>query len=112
MIQASLRITASPERRDEIVQTFRALLEPTEVKRGCLGCRFYQDVADENALTYVEEWQTQDDLELHLRSDQYRKLLVLIDLSTTPPELRFHTISQTSGIEYLATVRTLEDQLR
>ena len=110
MIQASLRIVASAERRDEIVQTFRSLVGPTEVKRGCLGCRFYQDVSDKNALTYVEEWQTQEDLQRHFRSDQYRKLLALIDLSTAPPELKFHTISETSGIEYLATVRTLEDQ--
>ena len=110
MIQASLRIVAPAERRDEIVQTFRSLIGPTEVKGGCLGCRFYQDVSDKNVLTYLEEWQTQEDLERHLRSDQYRKLLALIDLSTAPPELRFHTISETSGIEYLATVRTLEDQ--
>ena len=110
MIQASLRIVAPPERRDEIVRTLRSLLEPTEVKRGCLGCRFYQEVSDKNALTYVEEWKTQEDLERHLRSEHYRKLLALIDLSATAPEVRFHTISETSGIEYLATVRTLGDQ--
>ena len=109
MIQASLRIVAPAEKREEIVHTFRSLLEPTEVKHGCLGCHFYQDVADENALTYVEQWQTQEDFERHVRSDQYRKHLALIDLSTSPPELKFHTISETSGIEYLATVRTLED---
>ena len=109
MIQASLRIVASAERRDEIVRTFRSLVGPTEVKAGCLGCRVYQDVSDKNTLTYVEEWQTQEDLERHLRSDQYRKLLTLIDLSTATPEINFHTVSETSGIEYLATVRTLED---
>ena len=109
MIQASLRIVAPPERRDEIVQTFRSLLEPTGVKRGCLGCRLYQDVTDDNALTYVEEWETREDFERHLRSDQYRKHLALIDLSTSPPELRFYTISETCGLEYLASVRTLED---
>ena len=109
MIQASLRIVAPAGRRDEIVQTFRSLLEPTEVKHGCLGCRLYQDVADENALTYVEEWQTHEDFERHVRSKQYRKHLALVDLSTAPPEIKFHTISETSGIDYLATVRTLED---
>ena len=110
MIQASLRIVVAPERRDEVVQAFRSLVRSTEVKRGCLGCRFYQDVADANSLTYVEEWQTQEACERHLRSDEYRKLLALVDLSTAPPELRFHTISETSGMEYLATVRTSEDQ--
>jgi quinol monooxygenase YgiN len=110
MIQASLRIVAPAGKRDEIVRTFRSLLEPTGVKHGCLGCRLYQDVTDDNALTYVEEWETCEDFERHLRSDQYRKHLALIDLSTSPPELRFHTISETSGIEYLAAVRTLEDQ--
>ena len=110
MIQASLRIVAPAEKRAEIVRAFRLLLEPTEVKHGCLGCRFYQDVLDKNALTYVEEWQTQGDLEHHLRSEQYRKLLALIDLSTVPPALRFHTISETSGLEYLASVRTSEER--
>jgi quinol monooxygenase YgiN len=109
MIQASLRIVAPAGRRDEIVQTFRSLLEPTEVKHGCLDCRLYQDYADENALTYVEEWETREDFERHVRSDQYRKHLALVDLSAAPPEIKFHTISETSGIDYLATVRTLED---
>ena len=108
MIQAGLRIVASAERRDEIVQTFRSRIGPTEVKRGCLGCRFYQDVSDKSVLTYLEEWETREDFERHVRSDQYRKHLALIDLSTSPPELKFHTISETSGIEYLATVRSLE----
>ena len=108
MIQASLRIVAPAERRDEIVQSFRSLLEPTRVKHGCLSCRFFQDVSDENTLTYVEEWQTQEDLERHLRSEQYRRHLALIDLSAAPPELKFHTVPETSGIEYLTAVRALD----
>jgi quinol monooxygenase YgiN len=108
MIQVSLRIVAPAGRRDEIVQSFRSLLEPTRIKHGCLSCHFYQDVADENTFTYVEGWQTWEDLERHLRSEQYRRHLALIDLSAAPPELKFHTVSETLGIEYLTAVRAME----
>jgi quinol monooxygenase YgiN len=55
----------------------------------------------------VEDWQTEEDLQRHIRSDDYRKFLALIDLSSEPPELTFHRVSETFGIEYLSRVRSL-----
>ena len=109
MIQASLRIVAPPEKRDDILRTFRSLLGPTRVASGCLQCHVCVDMEDENALIYVEEWQTTEDLERRLQSDQYRRILAMIEASTEPPELRFNTISETTGLEYLAAVRGVQN---
>jgi len=109
MIQASLRIVAPPEKRDDILRTFRSLPGPTRVAPGCLGCRIYGDMEDENAIIYVEEWQTTEDLERRLQSEQYRRILAMIEISTEAPELRFNTISETTGLEYLAAVRGVRD---
>lgn len=105
MIQAVLRIVAPAEKRHEVIRTFRFLLGPTRARRGCLRCGLYQDLENENALSYVELWETQAELEAHLRSHQYWRLLPLIEMSTEPPELEFSTVCQTRGIEYLAAVR-------
>ena len=111
MIQASLRIVAPPEKRDDILRAFRSLLGPTRVAPGCLRCHVCVDMEDENAIIYVEEWQATEDLERRLRSDQYRRVLAMIETSTEAPELRYNTISETTGLEYLAAVRGVHDKV-
>lgn len=106
-ILARIRVVVPTANRDEVVSTLRSMLGPTGVEPGCLSCRFYQDVQDENVLNYVEEWQSKEDLFRHLRSEQYRKLLAVVDTSQEEPEIRFDTISQTEGMEAIRSARTL-----
>jgi quinol monooxygenase YgiN len=65
------------------------------------------DIEDENALWYVEEWQTEEDFQRHIQSSDYRMVLALMDLSVEPPELKFHNVAETFGIDYLTRVRSL-----
>jgi quinol monooxygenase YgiN len=99
MIQARLTIFAHPNRREEMVRSIRMLMRSSRLDSGCLDCRLYSDVADPNALTLIEEWATQSDMERRLRSAAYGQLLQLVELSRQPPETVFHTITETSGIE-------------
>ncbi len=55
------------------------------------ACRILQDVEDANILTYLVTWETQEDLEEHLRSDRFRRLLPYIEMSREPPEVEFST---------------------
>lgn len=105
-ILARLRVVIPTEKRSDVVHTLRSLLEPTEVEPGCIRCHFYQDVQDENILNFVEEWQSKEDLDRHLRSDQYRKLLAVVDMSREQPEIRFDTITHTEGMEAIRAART------
>ena len=66
--------------------------------------RHRQDAENENVLTYVVTWETQEDLEEHLRSDRFRRLLPYIDMSRDPPEVVFSTINQVRGIEFMVEV--------
>ena len=104
MIQASLRIVAPEGKREEILGILLRLRGPTEVLAECRACRIVQDVEDENILTYLVTWKTQEDLEEHLRSDRFRRLLPYIEMSREPPEVDFSTIDQVRGIEYLIDV--------
>ena len=104
MIQASLRIVVPESHREEILGVLSCLKGPAEVTRGCRVCRILQDVGDENSLTYVVMWETQEDLEKHLRSDRFRRLLPYIEMSLEPPEVDFSTIDQVRGIEFMVEV--------
>ena len=110
MIQASLRIVAPEGNREEILGVLSRLKGPTEVLEECRACRIVEDVDDMNVLTYLVTWETQEDLEEHLRSDRFRRLLPYIEMSREPPEVDFSTIEEVRGIEFLVEVLSANTQ--
>ncbi len=101
MIVFTMRVTAQPEKRREMLQALRSLVGPMSVQPGCLRCRLYQDVDDEDVLTWIEEWASREQLEQHVRSPEYRTLLSMMDLSAVEPEVRFNTVVKTAGMELI-----------
>ena len=55
---------------------------------------------------YVEEWESRENLERHIKSDPYRIILSLMELSGEPPEIKINTISKTEGLEAIEAIRT------
>jgi quinol monooxygenase YgiN len=82
----------------------RGMLEPARVERGCLSYRLYEDVDNRNALVLLEEWETQEDLERHISKNNQRRLLALMDLLSEQPELRYNTVSHTTGMDLIGNV--------
>lgn len=104
MIFVTLRMNVRPEKRSALLETMRGMLEPARVERGCLSYRLYEDVEDRNTFVLVEEWKTQNDLESHIRTDNQRRLMALLDLLSEQPQLRFNTISHTAGMDLIEHV--------
>jgi quinol monooxygenase YgiN len=105
MIIESLGLVARRENRRELQTALSYLLGPTRVEAGCISCQLYQDVLDPNILHFQCVWSTEDDLLRHLRSEIYKQLLILLELSAKPPLVQFHTVSQTHGMEFVHTTR-------
>ena len=103
-ILVTLRMIVRPERRRDLLETMRGMLEPARVERGCLSYRLYEDIENRNAVVLVEEWKTQKDLESHIRTENQRRLLALIDLLSEQPELQFNTVSHTAGMNLIENV--------
>jgi len=109
LITSTIRITASDSLNSEIVRLLRSLIEPTRVETGCISCGLYRDLYDPNILIWVEDWDTQDNLERHLRSPQYKKVLAALDMSDAQPELRFDTVVETKGMQLIAEARGVKN---
>jgi quinol monooxygenase YgiN len=104
VILVTLKMTVHPKRRRDLLETMRGMLEPARVERGCLSYHLYEDVENRNVFVMVEEWATQEDIERHIRTDNQRRLLALMDLLSEQPEFRFNTVSHTAGIELIENV--------
>jgi hypothetical protein len=52
-----------------------------------------------------EVWSTQDQLDRYLRSEEYRRMLLVMEMAGEPPEIKFRTISNQAGIEVVEKAR-------
>jgi quinol monooxygenase YgiN len=60
---------------------------------------------NEHLVVFEEKWRSDEDLQRHLRSEGYKTLLLVMELATTPPEIRFDTITGSSGVETIEEAR-------
>jgi quinol monooxygenase YgiN len=105
MIVGTLRILPAPDRRAEILEVFRAVQGPVLAQPGCVACHVYEERGPEPAVVLVERWKTKADLETHLRSETYRRILNAIELSRLAPEVQFDHVSATEGMELIERSR-------
>ncbi len=105
MVISTLRIVTVPQSRAEVVRTLAAQLGPTRVQPGCLRCDLYRDIENRGAITLVEEWESQADLNLRLRSDEYRAVLAALELSQEQPVIHFDTVTRRAGLEIVESAR-------
>ncbi|MBN2654794.1 MAG: antibiotic biosynthesis monooxygenase [Nitrospirae bacterium] len=104
MIIVTLRIIVQHEKQSDFLAAMRGMLEPARVERGCLNYCLLKNIENNNAFVLFEEWETQEDLESHISTDNQRQLVALMDSLGENIELRFNTVSHTAGIELMENV--------
>jgi quinol monooxygenase YgiN len=97
MTLITIRMNVLPEKRLELSQTIASLSSNIMMEKGCQRCDFCQSVEDENKFFLHEEWDTQENLENHLKSDNFKVIRGTMNLLQEPYEKTFHTVYQTAG---------------
>jgi quinol monooxygenase YgiN len=105
MIQATIRMTIPNQKSSEVMKILRSEVELCRDEPGCLNCHLYGDLQEKNVLVLEEIWNSEEELNLHLRSDKYRNLLLVLEMSPHQPEIRFDTISSSAGLETIEKAR-------
>lgn len=106
MIDATIKMTVPADKRMEVLQTVKSLLDPIRSESGCLGCHCCVDAEFENIIILRLEWNTNKDLAAHLKSDHFNILLGAMKLLFVQPEISFNTIASTAGEELITAVRS------
>jgi len=87
------------EKRMELSQTIAALSGSIRMEKGCRHCDFCRSMEDENRLFLLEEWDTEENLMTHLKSEHFRVLRGAMNLLKEPYEMMFHTAFHPAGME-------------
>jgi quinol monooxygenase YgiN len=111
MIQANIRMSILPQRSSEVLKILRSVVELCRDEPGCLSCHLYGDLQEKNVLMLEEVWNSEEELNLHLRSDEYRNLLLVLEMALKQPEIRFNTISSSAGLETIEKARSQQNRL-
>jgi quinol monooxygenase YgiN len=106
MIHATIRMTLPSGKAEEAVEILRSVAERTRVQPGCISCRVYHDVEEKHVIMIEEVWAGQEELERHLRSSEYRNVLLVLEMALEEPEIRFSAFSHTSGVETIEKARS------
>jgi quinol monooxygenase YgiN len=104
MVVVTSKMRTTLEKREEFLKALRGMLEPMRLEPGCRCFILCHDYEDESICILVEEWEAKEDFDRHLRGNDYRKLLVLMDLLSEPPEIKINIVSRSAGMEYLEEV--------
>ncbi len=99
MIIFILQLKVFPEKRWDVLKTIHTIIGPTKVRPGCLHCSLYSDTSNDDELILLEKWESQEALDRHIRSDEFRKIIAAIETAKEPPEITFNTVASTEGIE-------------
>ena len=108
MIIVRIAMNVLPENQKEVMQTLHSMIESTGKERGCLSHRVFRDIEDENVFSLIDEWETREDLDQHLRSAKFGVLLGTKSLLATPLEMKIHTVSHSEGGEVVNALRGKE----
>ena len=98
MILVIIRMEVLSEKRMELSQTINLLVGSIRTEKGCKRCDFYEGIEDENELSLLEEWDTQENLKSHLKSERFRVLRGAMNLLQEPYEMMFHTVFHPAGM--------------
>jgi quinol monooxygenase YgiN len=106
MIIEVVNLSAPLGKEQELGRALAALVGPIQVQPGCLSCYLLQAWEKQPALQIEVRWANQEDLFQHLRSDIYKRLLLLIELSSAPPVFEFLTVLECRGLDFVEKART------
>ena len=92
-----IRMNVFPEKRIELSQTISSLSVYTRMEKGCQRCDFCRSIEDENRFFLLEEWDTQENLKNHLKSEHFKVIRGAMNLLQEPYEKTFHTVFHPMG---------------
>lgn len=109
MIIELMSISVSHGKRQELGKALASLVGPIQVRPGCIGCRLFQTWPMQDGLQMEARWASEEALRDYLQSDIYKKLLLLMELSSTPPVLEFFTVLEFRGLDLVQAARAPTD---
>jgi quinol monooxygenase YgiN len=94
-----------PEDVDRAVRLLLSVKGDILTKRGCRACDVSTEAADAGVVHYREEWESEDAFRKHVRSEEFRRVLIAMDMSSEEPRIVIGNLTGHGGMAYLRELR-------
>lgn len=105
MIISLFKVYPLNEKRREVLGILLSVKGPVQAESGCLFCGIFEEYGEEQSVLFIEQWRSLPELERHIRSNSYARLLEVMELSAQTPEISFHETNESWGFELVERVR-------
>jgi quinol monooxygenase YgiN len=75
MIKVVAKGFAQEDKVNEVIEMCKELVELTRKEEGCISYELYQDINDSTILTFIEEWESQEALDKHNKSEHFTRIV-------------------------------------
>ena len=101
-----MRVHFWPDQREKLAlfDSLTMIAGPTRARRGCRFFGAYGSSDGASDVVLLEEWDSREALEAHIRSIEFRVVLAAMDASTREPSFRVDTLDSSEGFECVAGV--------
>lgn len=106
LIRSSVRLRIPLKKQSEALDILESVREQTQFESSCHHVRIYRETNESETIMIEEVWSNEEDLNRHLKSDAYRRTLLVMEMATAVPEIRFDKIIQSSGIDTILKARS------
>ncbi len=95
MIVVVGRVRTDADKREELIRVGQALATASRAEAGCISYRFYEDTEISNDFVFVEEWESDEALQLHFKTVHIAEFMQAVPTTVVaPPEVRFHDVAR------------------
>ncbi|WP_028856765.1 putative quinol monooxygenase [Psychrilyobacter atlanticus] len=74
MIAMVVKIITETNDIQRIKEVAEKLVVETKKEKGCIEYDLYINIEDKTSMSFIEKWETKDDLENHLNSEHFKRL--------------------------------------
>jgi quinol monooxygenase YgiN len=104
-VHATIRMLIPINKQSEALDILGAVSAQVQFEPNCIFSRLYRGVDDVRAIMIEERWTSDEFVRQHLRSDAYRRVLMVVEMAEEPPEIRFDTVLESTGVETIEKAR-------
>jgi len=108
----SIDMRFDPKDVDHAIRMLLSVRGSIQAKRGCRACEVGMEASEPGLVHYREEWETEDVFHQHVQSEEFRRVLIALDLCCEEPRIVVGNLSGHSGMEYLRKLREEEGKIR
>ena len=104
MVITIMHLSAAPEKRMSIMKTIHTMIGPTNAQPGCIHCELFCNTQNDDQLLLLEKWDSQESLEQHIKSDEFRNVMAAMDSACEPPKISFYETNSLGEMDLIEKI--------